>query len=133
MRADYDSTANAISISIADVPHANASDELHSRAIVALANGKPIEVQLLYPDMGISEPLAAVADRYGLDREALHAAAQSALAAPDRVVVLDVAARLGLSGPVDGASGLIPRAVRLGRHWKWCPEACPELTNSYLR
>jgi hypothetical protein len=37
--------------------------------------------------------LAAVAERYGLDLEALRAAAQSALAAPDRAVVLEVAAR----------------------------------------
>jgi len=37
--------------------------------------------------MGITEPLAAVADRYELDREALEAAAaQSALAAPNRAV-----------------------------------------------
>ena len=43
--------------------------------------------------MGIVEPLAAVAERYDLDREALQAAAQSALAAPDRVVSLEVAAR----------------------------------------
>lgn len=43
--------------------------------------------------MGIDEPLAAVAARYDLDLEALHAAAQSALAAPDRVIVLEVAAR----------------------------------------
>ena len=93
MRADYDSTANAISIAITDVAHAEESDEIHARAIVALADGKPVEVQLLYPDMGIDEPLAAVADRYRLDLEALHAAAQSALAAPDRVVVLEVAAR----------------------------------------
>ncbi|MGH2802112.1 MAG: hypothetical protein ACRDL4_03585 [Thermoleophilaceae bacterium] len=93
MRADYDSTANTISITITDAPHADGSDEVHSRAIVALAGDKPVEVQLLYADMGISEPLAAVADRYDLDREALHAAAQSALAAPDRVVSLEVAAR----------------------------------------
>jgi hypothetical protein len=72
---------------------AGESDVVHSRAIVALAEGKPVEVQLLYPDMGIGEPLAAVADRYDLDREALHAAAQSALAAPDRVVTLEVEAR----------------------------------------
>ena len=63
------------------------------RAIVALADGKPVELQLLYPHMGIVEPLAAVAERYDLDREALQAAAQSALAAPDRVVSLEVAAR----------------------------------------
>ena len=73
--------------------HAEKADEVHSRAIVALAGGKPVEVQLLYPDLGISEPLAAVADRYELDLEALHAAARSALAAPDRVVVLEVAVR----------------------------------------
>lgn len=93
MRADYDSIANAISIAITDAPHADSSDEVHSRAIVALSDGKPVEVQLLYPDSGISEPLAAVVDRYDLDLEALHAAAQSALAAPDRVVVLEVTDR----------------------------------------
>jgi hypothetical protein len=93
MRADYDSAANAISIAITDAPHADSSDAVHARAIVALAEGKPVEVQLLYPDLGISEPLAAVADRYGTDREALHAAAQSALAAPDRVVTLEIEAR----------------------------------------
>jgi hypothetical protein len=92
VRADYDSSANAISIAIADVQSAERSDEVHPRAIVALAAGKPVEVQLLYPDLGISEPLAAVADRYDLDREALAAAAQSALAAPNRVVSVEVAA-----------------------------------------
>lgn len=92
MRADYDSSADAISIMIVDAPSAERSDEAHPRAIVALAADKPVEVQLLYPDMGISEPLAAVADRYGLDREALEAAAQSALAAPNRVVSVEVAA-----------------------------------------
>jgi hypothetical protein len=92
MQADYDSSANAISIAITDAPSAEQSDEVHPRAIVALAAGKPVEVQLLYPDMGVSEPLAAVADRYDLDREALEAAAQSALAAPNRVVSVEVAA-----------------------------------------
>jgi len=93
MRADYDSSANAISIAIGDTPHAEGSDEVHPRAIVALAAGKPVEVQLLYPDMGTAEPLAAVACRYELDLEALQAAAQSALAAPDRVVSVELAAR----------------------------------------
>lgn len=66
---------------------------VHARAIVALLDEQPVELQLLYPDLGIDEPLAAVADRYGLDHEALAAAAQSALAAPDRLISLDVAAR----------------------------------------
>jgi hypothetical protein len=93
VRADYDSSANAISIAITDAATADRSDEVHARAIVALADRQPVEVQLLYPEMGVSEPLAAVAERYGLDREALEAAAQSALAAPDRLVSLEVASR----------------------------------------
>jgi hypothetical protein len=93
VQADYDSTANAISITIADAQHADHSDEIHPRAIVALLDERPVEMQLLYPDLGISEPLAAIADRYGLDYQALAAAAQSALAAPDRVISLQVAAR----------------------------------------
>jgi hypothetical protein len=93
VRADYGRTANAISITITDATSAGRSDEVHPRAIVALADGQPVEVQLLYPDMGLPEPLAAVAERYDLDREALAAPGQSALAGSDRVVSLEVAAR----------------------------------------
>jgi hypothetical protein len=92
MRADYDSKANAISITLAPVEHAERADQVHERAIVALHDGHPVELQLLYPDLGIEEPIVAVADRYDLDRGALEAAARSALAVPDRVVVLDVLA-----------------------------------------
>lgn len=92
MQADYDTSANAISIAITDAQSADHGDEVHPRAIVAVAAGQAVEVQLLYPDLGIYEPLAAVADRYDLDREALEAAAQSALAAPNRVVSVEVAA-----------------------------------------
>ncbi len=38
MQADYDSAANAISMAIADARRADASDEVHPRAIVALAD-----------------------------------------------------------------------------------------------
>jgi hypothetical protein len=58
-----------------------------------LLEERQVDVQVLYPDPRISEPLAAVADRYGLDFEALVAAARSALAAPDRLISLEVAAR----------------------------------------
>jgi hypothetical protein len=92
MRADYDSKANAISITLAPVDHAERADQMHERAVVALHDGHPVELQLLYPDLGIEEPIAAVAGRYVLDRGALEAAARSALAVPDRVVVLDVLA-----------------------------------------
>lgn len=92
MRADYDSKANAISITLAPAEHAERADQVHERAIVALHDGHPVELQLLYPDLGVEEPIAAVAGRYDLDGGALEAAARSALAVPDRVVVLDVLA-----------------------------------------
>jgi hypothetical protein len=92
MRADYDSKANAISI-VLSTGRAEGSDQVHARAIVALREGRPIELQVLYPDLGIGEPLEAAARSYGLDGEALIAAAQAALVAPDRSVTLDVAVR----------------------------------------
>ncbi len=93
MHADYDSKANAVSISLAQRERADEADQVHPRAVVALRDKRPIEVQLLYPDLGVKEPLGAVATRYELDVEALIAATQAALAAPDRVITLDVALR----------------------------------------
>lgn len=93
MRADYDSQANAISIALSGQESAERADEVHPRAVVALHDGYPIELQLLYPDLGIAEPLEAVSRAYALDKEALVAAVQAALAAPDRSVTLDVAVR----------------------------------------
>ena len=93
MQADYDSKANAISITLSREARAGRADQVHSRAVVALRDGRPIELQLLYPDLGVEEPLGAIAERYGLDAEALTAAARAALAAPDRSVTLDVAVR----------------------------------------
>jgi hypothetical protein len=51
-----------------------------------------VNVELIAPRAHI-ELLARAAERFALDGEALEAAARSALAAPDRVVVLDVQAR----------------------------------------
>lgn len=91
MRADYDSNANAISITLVpEVEHAERADQVHERAIVALHDGYPVELQVLYPDLGVEEPIAAVVVRYDLDRGTLDAAVHSALVVPDRVVVLDV-------------------------------------------
>jgi hypothetical protein len=92
MKADYDSEANALSIDLVDVSRWDYSDKVSSGANVAIAGDRPVNV-LLYPDLGLEKPLRAVAERYELDAEALIAAAQAAIAAPDRVVTLDVAAR----------------------------------------
>ena len=92
MHADYDSSANAVSISLGIPDSAESADQVHPRAIVALHNGHPVELQLLYPELGIDEPLAEVTNRYRLDAEALMAAVRAALAAPDREVTVDVSA-----------------------------------------
>lgn len=93
MRAEFDSEANAISITLRGEGRALGADEVHERAIVALADDQPIEVQVLYPDLGIDEPLERAAARYDLDVEALKAAARSALAAPDRRISVEVELR----------------------------------------
>lgn len=93
MRADYDSQANAISIKLSGDAGAGRADEVHPRGIVALNRDRPVELQLLYPELGVEEPLGAVARAYDLDEEALVAATRAALAAPDRSVTLDVAVR----------------------------------------
>jgi hypothetical protein len=92
VQADYDSKADAISIALVPGAHAERADPCHPRAVVALGGGKPVELQLLYPDLGIEEPLRDAAQSYGLDQGALVAAVQAALAVPDRSVTLDVAA-----------------------------------------
>lgn len=93
MRADYDSKANAISIVLVSEGRAERADQVHPRAVAALRGDQPVELQLLYPDLGVDEPLRAAAERYDLDPEALIAAARAALAAPDRSVTVDVAVR----------------------------------------
>lgn len=94
MKAAYDSEANALSIDLVDADRWAYSDEVQPRVNVAIADGRPVNVELLYPDMGLEEPLQAAAGQYGLDTEALIAAARAAIAAPDRVVTVEVALRV---------------------------------------
>jgi hypothetical protein len=93
MRADYDSEANALSIDLVDARRWEGAEGVGERVDVAFAGGKPVNVELLYPGLGLEQPLHAAADRFELDAEALIAAAQAAIAAPDRVVTVDVAVR----------------------------------------
>jgi hypothetical protein len=93
MRADYDSKAKALSIDLIEVDRWEGSEEVEPRVNVAIANEVPVNIELLYPDQGLEQPLRAAAACYGLDIEALIAAARAAIAAPDRTVTLDVAVR----------------------------------------
>lgn len=93
MRADYDSEADAISITLADPKDSDlpvANDPVHERCNVALVGGVAVDVELLYPALGIDEPLAAAAARHMLDLQQLRAAVRSALEAPDRAVTVEI-------------------------------------------
>jgi hypothetical protein len=93
MRAEYDSRADALSIELAQADRWERGEGVDDDyCTVSFAGGRPVNVELLAPSAHL-DLLARAAERYGLDREAIEAAAQSALAAPDRTVVLDVLGR----------------------------------------
>ena len=93
MKADYDSKANALSIDLIDARLWDGSEGVGARVNVSFADDRPVNVELLYPNLGLEEPLREAAKRFDLDAEALIAAAQAAIAAPDRQVTVEVAAR----------------------------------------
>ena len=94
MRADYDSEADALDIELIRFQHFEHQEPVHDTYChVGFAKGVPASVELLNPAEQIPL-LDLVAKRYDLDAAALRAAAQAALAAPDRVVKLQVASRV---------------------------------------
>jgi hypothetical protein len=93
MRADYDSEANALSIDLVPASRWEGSEGVGEQVNVSFADGRPVNVELLYPDLGLEKPLEDAAARFELDAEALIAAAQAAIAVPDRVVTLDISVR----------------------------------------
>lgn len=92
MRVDYDSQADALSIAVRDFDRFDAEEQVDDDYCnVGLVGGVPVHVELIAPREHLAL-LAVASRRYGLDAAALTAAAQAGLAAPDRVVTLDVAA-----------------------------------------
>lgn len=90
MRAEYDSEADALLITLVEVDRLDRTDVIElPNCTVGIAEGAAASVELLGPRKRL-DLLADAAKQHALDHEALQAAAQSALAAPDRVVVLDV-------------------------------------------
>jgi hypothetical protein len=94
MKADYDSQADALSIDLIEVPRWDDGEEIDDTYCnVALYQGRPANVELLSPGSHL-DLLEIAAKRFDLDAASLQAAAQAALAAPDRAVSLEVAARV---------------------------------------
>jgi hypothetical protein len=94
MKADYDSEGDTIQIELEPVDRLDyGDDEVHDRIVVGIRGDRPVRVDVIGTRGDVGEALRVAAERYGLDAEALIAAAQAALAAPDREVVLDIGVR----------------------------------------
>jgi hypothetical protein len=90
MRADYDSKADALDIELVRFEHYDDQEQVDDDfCTVGFAGGRPVSVGLLYPARNL-DLLRLAAERYELDATALVAAAKAALAAPDRLIVMDV-------------------------------------------
>jgi len=93
MRADYDSKADALLIELRQVERFDRGEQVDDDYCnVGIVDDQVVALELLYPDEHL-DLLKVAAGRYALDATALVAAAKAALAAPDRLVVMDVAER----------------------------------------
>lgn len=95
MEADYESAADTIQIVLEQRGGLSGGSEVvgAGAVIVSYCEGRAAMVDVIGTGNGFEAPLSLAARRNGLDAEALVAAAKAALAAPDRVVRLDVDAR----------------------------------------
>lgn len=87
------SKGDTIQIELEPVDRLDRDDADIAGIIVGIRDERPVMIDVIGTRAGIDEQLRAVAERYGLDAEALVAATQAALAAPDRTITLDVALR----------------------------------------
>jgi len=96
MKADYDSEGDTIQIELEKVSRLGHGEDVENGAvIVGLVEDRPVMVDVIGTRKhDFEKPLRAAAELYALDGEALIAAAQAALSAPDRQVTLDVGARI---------------------------------------
>lgn len=88
MKAEYDSQADALSIDLVEVDHWDAGASIDDTYCnVALCGGQAVNVELLNPHDHL-DLLGIAADRFQLDGGSLLAAAEAAIAAPDRSITL---------------------------------------------
>ena len=94
MRADYDSKADALDLELVRFDHYDDQVQVDDDfCTVGFAGGRPVSVGLLYPARNL-DLLELAAERYELDGTALLADAKAALAAPDRLVTMDLSGSL---------------------------------------
>lgn len=94
MRADFDSEANALDLELVQFEHYDDQEQVDDDfCTVGFSGGRLVDVELLDPADHL-DLLEVAADRYDLDGIALLAAAKAALAAPDRLVTMDLSESL---------------------------------------
>jgi hypothetical protein len=100
MKVDYDSEGRSLLFEFDGFPEPDDRDDTEDLAggmcLVTHRDGCPIFIQILSAEKDIT-PLDEAAERFGLDAEALRAAARAALAAPDRQIHIEVGKKLPLS------------------------------------
>lgn len=100
MKVDYETEAKSFLFEFGDFRVSEDDDYVEELAdgmcIVWFHDDRPEAIQLLGGDSYLSA-LDEAAERFDLDAEGLRAAAQAALAAPDREIIIDVGKRLPTS------------------------------------
>jgi hypothetical protein len=97
MKVDYDSEGRSLLFEFGEFRESEDGDDTEDLAggicLVGHLDGRPNFIQLLSADRDIT-PLDEAAARFELDAERLRAAAQAALAAPDREIRIEVGRNL---------------------------------------
>jgi hypothetical protein len=103
MKVDYDSEAHSLLFEFGAFGKDDHVEELpKGECIVWVLDGRPTSIQLLNADMDI-DVLDEAAERFELDVVELRAAAQAALAAPDREITIEVGRQRLLSSGAKAA------------------------------
>jgi hypothetical protein len=90
MKVAYDSEADALSIDLVEVDHWDFGEEVKGTSCtVAMKDGRAVNVELLSPAEHLDQ-LEVAAKRFGLNGQALLAAAHAGLAAPDHPVRVEI-------------------------------------------
>jgi hypothetical protein len=114
MKVDYDSEGRSLLFEFGEFREAEDGDDTEDLAggicLVTHRDGRPIFIQLLSADRDIT-PLDDAARQFGLDAEALRAAARAALTSPDREITIEFGQKrlVGTESQAVG-SGVTPRS-----------------------
>jgi hypothetical protein len=113
MKVDYDPEARSILFEFGELREYEEGDYTETLAgyscIVWFHDDRPESIQLLGADEDIT-PLDEAAERFGLDADALRAAARAALAAPNREITIDIGRNLADVESEAGAAVATPRS-----------------------